>query len=43
MHRTDLRRRWQAMHYAVHLKKDETAAVLEIMHGDLGPQKQRKA
>lgn len=39
MHRTDLRRRWQALHYAVHIKKSETADVLEIIHGDVGRKK----
>jgi hypothetical protein len=36
MHRTDLRRRWQALHLAMHIKRHETAEVIEIHHGDLG-------
>ena len=39
MHRTDLRRRWQSLHYAVHIKRGETAQRLEIVHGDVGVKK----
>lgn len=35
MHRTDLRRRWQAMHYALHVKKGDTPQDFEVHHGDV--------
>lgn len=39
MHRTDLRRRWQALHLAQHVKRGETAAMFEIVKGDVGAKK----
>ena len=35
MHRTDLRRRWQALHYAMHIKKGDTPQDFEIHKGDV--------
>jgi hypothetical protein len=35
MHRTDLRRRWQSMHYLLHIKKGDTPQDFEVHHGDL--------
>jgi hypothetical protein len=35
-HRTDLRRRWQALHLAMHIKKGDTPDNFEVHHGDLG-------
>jgi hypothetical protein len=35
MHRTDLRRRWQSLHYAMHIKKGDTPDNFEVHHGDL--------
>jgi hypothetical protein len=34
-HRTDLRRRWQALHLAMHVKKGDTPQDFEVHHGDL--------
>lgn len=36
MHRTDLRRRWQALHLAMHIKKGDTPQDFEVHEGDLG-------
>jgi len=35
LHRTDLRRRWQSLHYAMHVKKGDTPEDFEVHHGDL--------
>jgi hypothetical protein len=35
MHRGDLRRRWQSLHYAMHIKKGDTPQDFEVQHGDL--------
>jgi hypothetical protein len=35
-HRTDLRRRWQALHLAMHIKKGDTPQDFEVHEGDLG-------
>lgn len=31
----DLRRRWQSLHYAMHVKKGDTPEDFEVHHGDL--------
>jgi hypothetical protein len=36
MHRTDLRRRWQSLHYAMHIKKGDTPQDFEVHEGDVG-------
>jgi len=35
MHRGDLRRRWQALHLAMHIKKGDTPQDFEVQHGDV--------
>ena len=36
MHRTDLRRRWQALHLAMHIKRGETPDHFQVHEGDIG-------
>jgi hypothetical protein len=36
MHRTDLRRRWQSLHYAMHIKRGDTPQNFEVHEGDVG-------
>lgn len=36
MHRTDLRRRWQALHLALHIKRGDTPQDFEVHEGDVG-------
>jgi hypothetical protein len=34
--RTDLRRRWQALHLAMHIKRGDAVPEIEVHRGDLG-------